>query len=260
MAGWAALLVWLSTACMPFAVPPLRLRAAAGPTTQAPPEPTQDTGDRAVTQLSAAFHPLQLVRRTSESPIDFGVGYQLEIPPEGARGTLHGAELELGWYPLSFDVNGTNARVGPITTTEMLVLRDEPNAPTGYGASLGLAIELTGYTAGGFSQQADKGAVVGVAAGQWALGMYAAAATRSVGRERYWLATVGVSGRIPFLLGVACCAVPEELGNSSSSDTSSDSESDADQPSSSTHRARRKRAREGAARPARVRAQPTPKR
>jgi hypothetical protein len=170
-----------------------------------PIEPPEAEADAAsVMQFSAAVHPLQLSRETYSKPFDLGLGYVIESfgPRDRQRG-VHGAGLELGYYPWRFGQSDGAGRVGVFTTAEVLTLLDEPSAEPGYGTSAGLALELTGYAEpGSIDSHDDEKSVYGYAAGQWAIGVYGAGGMREVAGERYWTATFGVSGRLPFLAGV----------------------------------------------------------
>lgn len=190
---------------MPFVSPPVRMRAAAGPTVLAQPAAIDADEKAAAVQWSVGLHPFQLSRPLSEQPYDLGFGYLIErVGTRDDEVLYHGGELELGYYPWRFSAGGERARAGAFATVETMVPQADPTADPGYGGSFGLAIELTGYHEGPFSTtNEDGGGAVGYSAGQWAVGLYGAGAMREVAGERYFMTTFGMSGRIPFLAGVA---------------------------------------------------------
>ena len=89
-------------------------------------------------------------------------------------------------------------------------LSDTPGSLLGYGATLGLAVELADYGFYPVAHKDDDASYVGLVGGQWGMGLYAGANLRDIGQGRYYAVTIGVSGRIPFSIGVLCCIDPTE--------------------------------------------------
>jgi hypothetical protein len=89
--------------------------------------------------------------------------------------------------------------------------------------------EYTGVTVGDFASADEDSAIIGIGAGQWAIGLYTAAGYRHLGRGDYWTLTAGITARIPFTAGIICCIDP--FGDDSSSEhhpTSADDDHDED--------------------------------
>ncbi len=220
-----AFTLWFA-ACVPVVTPPARVRAAVGPTfgTDARGRPV----DRVLAHGAIAFHPLQLVPDASRGPLDLGLGYQLQgvqgdarpvgvdaqppVDPDPIAGSgldVHGPELEVGFYPWRPAVGGKHLQVGAFAASELL-LTDTPGSLLGYGATLGLAVELADYGFYPVAHKDDDASYVGLVGGQWGMGLYAGANLRDIGQGRYYAVTIGVSGRIPFSIGVLCCIDPTE--------------------------------------------------
>lgn len=195
---WGLLAVALSSGCLPVAVPPMRVRAAAGPSIAATPSGPDAHPSQPSYRLGAAVHPLQAVRGAEQRPFDVGIGYGFEAGAENTRDTyLHMAELSGGYYPLSWKAGTARGRLGAFTTAEILAGRD-----SGWGATAGTALELTGFSDSSSSDES----FAGMAWGQWAIALELSAGYRSLGPASYYTTMVGVAARIPFVAGVACCA------------------------------------------------------
>jgi hypothetical protein len=170
-------------------------------------------------QVSGALHPLQAIEDLYDQPFDVGVGWGVDAPAkDGAGAVVHGPELELGYYPLRTRNGNNDIRLGAFTAAELLFSEAAPGAP-GYGGTLGINLELTGFSQGKLQGDGIAGGYVGT----WGIGVFAAASHRNVGEASYVAGVLGLSVRIPFVGGVACCADASdiELPSSSHDDASS---------------------------------------
>jgi hypothetical protein len=200
---------------MPFAVPPARVESGVGtrlPGRDLPSEPGIPT---TAGVLRAGFHPTQLLGSAEQKKWDVGLGYRLEWPIHQQAPPLQGPYVEVGMYPLRVAVSrGTRLRWGSYTSAD-LVLGE--NSSFGPGATFGTLIELTGSTSGTFSQADNQGGVLGAAFGQWAFGMFANTSLREIDDHLSQSVTAGMSLRVPFAAGIACCFWPSLSSSSSSS-------------------------------------------
>jgi len=183
----------------------------------------RDAGLEPNVQLSGALHPMQAVEELHDQPFDVGVGWSLDAPAQdGASAIVHGPELELGYYPLRARNGKNDVRLGAFTAAELL-FSEAADGPPGYGGTFGINLELTGFSKGKLQGEGIAGGYVGT----WAVGVFAAASHRNVGNASYATGVVGLSVRIPFVGGVACCADASDIDlPSSSHDDSSSAEDD----------------------------------
>ena len=194
--------------CMPFILPPGQASAGAA-TTGASPKPAPRTPDdeRGTGTLRAGMHPLGFLESERDRRLDFGAGYVLErVARDDGYTTAHGPYIELDAFPLRAHADIFTARFGVRTMVEALTL--EEAGEWGGGATVALAAELTGFASGPFGESGSKGAIVGVAHGEAGLGAYAGVSHRRFSDDQYWLASAGLSLRVPFAAGVVCCFVP----------------------------------------------------
>ena len=231
---WLVLALSASTqACLPLLVPPMRARASIGPTAGRLAD-GRDANSEPNVQVSGAVHPLQAVKDLYGQPFDVGLGWGLDAPAKDGPGAIvHGPELELGYYPFRTRNGKNDIRLGAFTAGELLFSETASGAP-GYGGTLGVNLELTGFSQGKLQGDGLAGGYVGT----WGVGVFAAASHRSVGEASYVAAVLGLSVRVPFLGGIACCADASDidLPSSSRDDASSDdddSSRDEDSPSRS---------------------------
>ncbi len=211
---------WLTTlvfslggsGCLPFVVPPAKLSVGAGPAVGSIPRTSGTLEPRSVTTLRAGLHPLQLVEGASRRAFDLGLGYGGDFvfgrAPEhyDERAVAHGPYLEGAYYPVRLPVGSTSTfRWGARVNADLLFL--EPLDLLGYGAMAATEIELSGDANGPFAEADEQdGILAGAAIGQWSIGAFLGGAVRAFPEARYGALTAGISVRIPFAFGVACCA------------------------------------------------------
>jgi hypothetical protein len=174
---------------------------------------------------------MQALKDGDKRLVDVGIGYNVEtdgrneMTTDRRAPTLYGPYLELSAYPLRLPVSERYAlRAGASSSLDVL-FREGADSP-GVGLSLGPSLELTGNVTGRFNTEADDGSVtVGDALGYWAVGLSGAASLRKFEDHYSRGFAAGISFRIPFAFGIACCAVPHFGGSddSSGSDASSSS-------------------------------------
>lgn len=248
--------------CFPFAVPPARLRLALGPSVHgnlAERErvaPANDGEEEApqprLLNLYAGLHPTSLVKGAERARFDVGLGYTVEwLRLRGHEQASHGPAVELGYYPLQLSLDELQLRAGGLLLSELLVPMSS-GEPAAFGSGVAAAVELSGFSDGPFTQNSSDdsgGFAAGYAYGQGAFGLFAGLMGRDLGGEPYWAATFGISGRLPFFGGIACC-----IWSSSSDDEDSWSTS-----GGSGGRVTRRRAAPTVT-PRRTRATPTPSR
>jgi hypothetical protein len=199
--------------CLPFAVPPARVESGIGTRLFDREEPGGTSAATPTGVLRAGFHPTQLFDSAENRRWDVGLGYRLEWRLHEQTPPLQGPYAELGFYPLRLAVGrGTRFRWGSYTSADA-VLRD--GAGFGPGATLGTLIELSGTTSGTFSNADDQGGVAGAAFGQWAFGMFANTSLRAIDDRVSQSMTAGMSLRVPFAAGVACCFWPSLASSAS---------------------------------------------
>jgi len=205
---------------MPFVVPPARLSLGAGPATGVVPRAYDELLPEVVTSFRAGFHPWDLADRPSERAFDFGAGYAADwISGEAATGpdqaarrehvSAQGPYLEGSYAPFRYPIGeGTALRLGARTDLDLLFLGTD--ARTGFGGSGVVEFEISHDVFGPFVSDDDDepGVLAGVQRGRWALALFAGGSFRDFGGESYGGVTGGVSVRLPFLAGIACCAWP----------------------------------------------------
>jgi hypothetical protein len=201
--------------CLPFASPPVRVSAGVGAASGRLPHDTSRSQTAPMVGIRGAAHPLQLLDRPHWKRIDVGLGYEAEVlPRRGPDSLLHGPYLELGAYLLRHRVGKTQVvRAGGFATADLLLGEVQGTSEVGSGASLGAALELTGaadgpFAGGGAEEEEGPSAALGVAYGQWAIGLFAAASYRDLGPSRYFAGLGGISIRIPLTFGLVCCVNP----------------------------------------------------
>ncbi|HEY8946495.1 MAG TPA: hypothetical protein VIM73_19725 [Polyangiaceae bacterium] len=201
MISRGVVLLLVAGGCVPFVVPPARVRMGVGQVRvdaadQAP------QGANTLSEISVGVHPLQLDSANPPEALDVGLGYRVEGVQAGEGRehafTAHGPELEVGYYPFRFRA----ARLGFFTEFAALDLtgdrgRWEP------GVAVGTVLELTGFSNGSASQHDADGVFFGKQYGQWGVGIYAGAAYRGFDDRQHLQATLGLAVRIPFLAGIA---------------------------------------------------------
>lgn len=207
MGSWRWWLTGLTLAfggCVPFLVPPARVESGLGTRVHAPKSPEGVEGSRATGLVRAGVHPLQLIGPGAPLWADIAFGYRSEWLLDASEQPLHGPYAELGLYPLRPRLSRTTRlRFGGYTSADaVLASVREP----GLGATLGALVEVTGFSSGAFGHSDGEDTVGGVSHGRWAVGLFASTSFRNVDQRFSQTLTTGLSLRIPFVAGIACCA------------------------------------------------------
>ncbi len=201
--------------CMPFVVPPTRLSVGAESRFAKERGGEQREFVESGAVLRAGVHPLDVVPDGAGKVLDVGVGFTTEAFPAKDTPNAYGPYVEVGAYKTLVRWDTAQLRSGGFVSLEALWLGSQPNA--GVGAMVGGLLEIGGQVTGPFADSDDDpGFVAGVAEGRWALGLFASASARQFETERQLAVAGGVSLRIPFAAGVACCAWNAETSGSSS--------------------------------------------
>jgi hypothetical protein len=196
----------LASACLPFAVPPARVESGLGARLHDPDPPSVPGASTQTVALRAGFHPTQVMDAPVDRKWDVGLGYRGEWRLNDHAPPLHGPYAELGFYPLRASVGrGTRLRWGSYASADAVFAESGTPGP---GATLGTVFEVTGSTSGTFSRADQDTAVAGAAFGQWAFGLFASTSLREVDDRFSQSVITGMSLRVPFAAGVACCFWP----------------------------------------------------
>ena len=223
----AAGVVLLGTGCLPFVTPPLRASAGVGSAVGTLPSGSAASSGRTAGNFRAGVHPVQLFEEPHHRTYDFGVGYQLERLVVDGEPTVHGPYAEVAVFPWQKSHADSTLRAGGYVDAELVVARVGGVDELGPGGTLGAMFEYTGVTVGDFASADEDSAIIGIGAGQWAIGLFTAAGYRHLGRGEYWTFTAGLTARIPFTAGVICCLDP--FGDDSSGDHPDSSGGDDDE-------------------------------
>jgi hypothetical protein len=209
-------LLSLTTGCMGFVVPPVKLSGGVGPVAGHVERGVADLEPTSVTTLRAGFHPLSLMREAPANALDAGVGYGGDLvlghapPTFNRRATVHGPYVEGAYYPLRVRAGSATVRLGVRANADLLF--HQPSGARGYGSTLVTELEIGGYSSGGLSGDddgdGDGDAVLGTVLGSWSLGAFAGGSLRSFPRSHYAGLTAGLSVRVPLIAGVVCCGWP----------------------------------------------------
>jgi hypothetical protein len=192
---------------MPFAVPPARIEMGPGTVLHERNQPIDAAGPRNTTVLRGGLHPTQLLDAPAARLFDVGLGYRSEWQLELPEQTIHGPYAELGVYPLRLSVAPrTRVRWGGYASADAVLMRDRD---PGLGATFGSLLEVTGEVRNGrFAKIDSDSTVVGAAQGQWAVGWFASTTLRELDDDFSQSLVTGLSVRLPFVVGLACCAWP----------------------------------------------------
>lgn len=197
------LCIGAASACLPFVVPPARLEM--GPGLRLHEDRARDVKD-GTALIRAAVHPMQVLDGAADQLFDVGVGYRAELPlhDEGEARTLAGPYAELGVYALRVPLgSSTRLRWGGYASADLDLTSTEP---VGFGTTLGTLLEITGSSGGPFANHDADSHVLGMAKGQWGIGIFANTSLREVRSDFTQGISAGLSVRIPFMAGVVCCA------------------------------------------------------
>ncbi|MBX3183911.1 MAG: hypothetical protein KF915_14890 [Polyangiaceae bacterium] len=154
------------------------------------------------------------------------MGYQLERSTGGDGGgvPVHGPYVALDAYLLPASPPERSLRAGARVTGDFLFGAGE----FGGGGMLAALVEWVFYGEGSYASDGGDSFAAGVHSGELAIGAFLGVTHRVIGEQSYQGGVLGVSLRVPLLLGVICCGWPEDWGGSSGS--SSGSSSDDDEP------------------------------
>jgi hypothetical protein len=210
-----ALLLLSAPSCAPFIVPPARVAVGPAARLDSVPGTRDDAPQAGAVAVRAALHPLDLVDGAEANKVDVGVGYAGEFGATPEAQTVYGPFVQVGVYPWNAPIGArTHLRFGGSAAIERVYRSGGSDA--GVGGTLGASLELLGPVSGPFAGASHDGAVLGMARGVWSVGLFADASMRSFPEGAYRSVTAGVSLRVPFLAGIACCAFhssPHESGD-----------------------------------------------
>jgi hypothetical protein len=194
---------------LPFVVPPSRVSVGAGPISNQLDERAGREPAGGVASLRAGLHPLQALDAAPRHWFDPGAGYQLEGPLRAGAPHVHGPYLDLGVYPMRLPLaEAAYLRWGGRIMFDYLFLSGNQTSEHGFGGALVTNVEVTAGESGAFVNADEESAVAGLVQGQWGFGLFAGAETRRFGGAHYEGLTFGITLRVPFLVGVICCALP----------------------------------------------------
>jgi hypothetical protein len=220
--SWSLLLTSSLSGCLPFVVPPARLSVGAGPARGAIAANGEAVSVQSTTSLRAGLHPLQVRDDASKRSFDLGVGYGADVvqaaePSEQPTApVVHGPFVEADVYPLRHDFGSTRLRFGARAVGDVLFAGKARGENLGAGGLLAADLEVTGDADGPFGSSDDDGFAAGAAKGQWAVGLFAGPAYRHLPDSSYLGLSAGVTLRLPFAVGVVCCAWPGDRESTSS--------------------------------------------
>lgn len=218
--SWLGLLLVPAAGCFPYALPPSQLSFATGPTNgyiadSAVHEPDAHPSHY---NLRGGFHPLGAIEGMSDRSVDVGVGYQLERarPSDGDSRFVHGPYLELDGYAIPAKKTGASVRVGARGTFDLLLANYDYDRHVGAGGMLAALVEFVDYGQSEFTSDDGETSTAGITAGELSIGGFLGASYRNLGAQSYWGAVIGVTVRLPFVAGVACCYTGSDSSSSSS--------------------------------------------
>jgi hypothetical protein len=160
-------------------------------------------------------------------PLDFGIGVVwssakgwIQLDPETERSraafSVVGPYLEAAYYPLRYDFGDDLwLRAGARASVDWLF---QSNAPEhrGVGGFLGGQVEFVRGVQGLFADVNHDSAVVGYARGGVGVGLFGGGQLVKLADAQVVSVVAGMSFRVPFMAGIACC-----LGISGKDPTSS---------------------------------------
>jgi hypothetical protein len=208
-------------------LPPAQLSGGVGPTWGDVHSSAAKLEPQTQTTFRAGLHPLQVRSEAAAAPVDFGVGVvwsaakgwvqgEPEAERERAAFSVVGPYLEVDYYPLRYNIsNDLWLRAGVRTSVDWLFQRNAPEH-MGVGGFLGGQLELVESVEGLFADVDRNSAVVGYARGGIGIGLFGGAQIIKFQDAQVANVIGGLSFRIPFMAGVACCI---GLGDSSSTNS-----------------------------------------
>jgi hypothetical protein len=197
----------VSSACVPFALPPGQASIGTATTGAASRRRAEDE-EKAPYAMRATLQPLALLDEHQTRTFDFGAGYGVErVARRDGKLLAQGPYLELTALPLRTRTGSFVARGGVRTSADLLVA-DAGAYRAGYGGSVALVAEVATFGATSFANSGGGGAVAGAAFGEAGVGGFIGVSHRRFQDDSYWVASAGISLRVPAVVGVVCCVVP----------------------------------------------------
>lgn len=191
---WAvvALSAWSGCIPLPYALPPVKLRAAVGGS--APLIGSAAPGSTAL-DFSVAAHPRQLTDLDHTRLFDFGVGYRLEALLN--RSLRHTGFLEAaGFVPLDFHWRAVLHGSGDVTFR----VNDQQ---LGLGSTFGVGLEYAGFVENSQTSSANfDGLSINVAHGEAGVGFDLSFSTRVFQGVAELCVTAGLTFRLPAAAGL----------------------------------------------------------
>jgi hypothetical protein len=220
-----ALAVSLLGGCLPFVSPPAKLSLAGGATPAPISDPSsveKQTGG--VIEFRAALQPLDLTESLHDRRFDLGLGYVASDAYWDTSVGTHGPFLELEYFPWQKRKDlRPRVRWGLRGSADLLFATVGGEREIGFGALAGFGFEYTGFAGlspfaaplyshddtdsdsdGDIDGDAD-GVIIGVAHGEWSIGMFAGVEVKNIASQTAFAGLLGVEGRLPIGAGIICC-------------------------------------------------------
>jgi len=201
----------LLTGCLalPFATPPLSVSGTVGGAfgqVVPPGSEVQADSPQPVILTRVGLRPLGMIPDFETRRFGFVAGYEAELFPRELLYpdyTRHGGFLSVTHYPWISEPSpgGWFTRIAINAGGDVLVIEGDPDE-VGGGMTFSADLELITYGRGGFAGFQGGRGIAGGAFGEGGIGLQAAAGVRGIGNARYWIATAGVSFRLPATGGI----------------------------------------------------------
>jgi hypothetical protein len=208
--------VWLCAGCFPFVSPPAKLSFAGGATPAPITNPSgAEKKPRGVGEFRAAVQPLGLSESLHDRRFDVGIGYVAHEAFTGDTSVFtQGPYLELDYFPWQRRKQLEHRlRFGARASADLLFANIAGQSELGFGGLVGFGFEYTGFAGAtpfvAPTQANDgeqDGAIIGVAHGEWSIGLFAGVGVRNVAGQTAFAGLLGLEGRLPFSAGIFCCA------------------------------------------------------
>lgn len=188
----AALVLGAGCIPLPFASPPVKIRAGGGRTI----EEKADTPERSglIFDLTAGAYPFQLLDAPLERRLDVGAGYRFQLPEHGR--SRHGGFLEGAYH---FRLNEAGSARALVHVSGDLMTRGDA---LGGGGSIGGGIEYAGFFSTPVKDEDGESAFYGYAHGEGAIGLDVNAAVYYFEDGPDVSITLGATFRLPAAAGL----------------------------------------------------------
>jgi hypothetical protein len=216
-----ALGVSLLGGCLPFVSPPAKLSLAGGATPAPISEPSSvDKQPGGVIEFRAALQPLDVSESLHDRRFDLGLGYVASDAYWDTSVGTQGPFLELEYFPWQKRKDlKPRLRWGVRGSADLLFMTVGGEREIGFGALAGFGFEYTGFAgltpfAAPLSSNDDSdddtdgdtdGAIIGIAHGEWSIGMFAGVEVRNIASQTGFAGLLGIEGRLPLGAGIICC-------------------------------------------------------